>query len=169
MVQNDTVTFSDADWATNQSDRKSVSGYAFFMFSGLVSWSSSKQKETALSSAEAEYMAITHVSKEALWIKLFCRSIGLTFPRPLMLLSDNQSAIDMTKSKTVSSHVKHIDIRYHFICDHVAEGTISVKWIPTDDMTADIFTKPLPLPLHLCHSSSLGLLELSSEPNTTTN
>ena len=129
------------------------------MFSGLVSWSSSKQKATALSSTEAEYMAITHVSKESLWIKLFCRSVGIPFPHPIPLLSDNQSAIDMTKSNTVSSCVKHIDICYHFIHDHVAQGTIAINWIPTDDMTADIFTKPLPLPIHLRHSSSLGLLD----------
>ena len=86
VVCNDTITFSDVDWAMNQSDRKSVSGYAFYMFLGLVSWLSSKQKATALSSTEAEYMAITHV---ALWIQLFCRSVGLRFPRPLPLLSDN--------------------------------------------------------------------------------
>ena len=79
-VQNDTIAFSDADWATNQDDHKSVSGYAFYMFSSLVSWLSSKQKATALSSTEAEYMAITHVSKEALWIQL-CQS-----PIPLSLV-----------------------------------------------------------------------------------
>lgn len=71
-VRTDTVGYSDADWATDQTDRHSISGYAFFMFSGLVSWSSSKQKATALSSTEAEYMAITHAAKEALWICLFC-------------------------------------------------------------------------------------------------
>ena len=161
--------YSDADWATNQSDRKSVSGYSIFTFSGLVSWSSSKQKATALSSTEAEYMAITHVSKEALWIRLFCHVIGLPFPHPLSLLSDNQSAIDMTKSNAVLSRAKHIDIRYHFIRDHVAQGTVTIKWVPTEDMTADIFTKPLPLPIHLRHSSSLGLLDSAPEPTNKSN
>ena len=139
------------------------------MFSGLVLWSSSKQKATTLSSTEAEYMAITHVSKEALWIKLFCHSIDIPFPHPLPLLSDNQSAIGMTKLNMVSNHAKHINIQYHFIRDHVAQGAIIIKWIPTKDMTADIFTKPLPLLIHLHHSSSLGLLNTALEPTNTSN
>ena len=118
------------------------------MFSGLVSWLSSKQKAIALSSTEAKYMVITHASKEALWIKLFCQTIGLPFPRPFMFLSDSDSAISMTKSNVVSNRAKHIDIRYHFIHDHITEGTITIHWIPTEDMTADIFTKSLARPIH---------------------
>ena len=136
------------DWATDQTDRHSISGYTFFMFGGLVSWLSSKQKATALSSMEAEYMAITHAAKEALWIRLLCHSLQLPFPHPLNLLSDNESTISITKSNTISSHAKHIDICYHFIRDHVAQGVFHMHWIPTEDMTADIFTKPLLLLLH---------------------
>ena len=160
----DSVGYSDADWATDQTDCHSISGYTFFMFSGLVSWSSSKQKATALSSTEAEYMAITHAAKEALWIRLFCHSLQLPFPRLLNLLSDNESAISITKANAISSRAKHIDIRYHFIHDHVTQGVFHMHWVPTEDMTADIFTKPLPLPLHNRHSLSLGLCPSPPSP-----
>ena len=156
-VRTDSVGYCDADWAMHQDDRRSISGYAFFLHSGLVSWSSSKQKATALSSTEAEYMAITHATKELLWLRMFSSIVDIPFPRPFRLLSDNNSAIDMTKSNIISNRAKHIDLRYHFIRDHVAEGTLRLNWISTKDMTADIFTKPLPYPLHSKHSTSLGI------------
>ena len=166
-VCNNSIAYCDADWATNEQDRRSISGYAFFMFSGLVSWSSCKQKATALSSTEAEYMSITHASKEALWIRLFCRTIDLPFPRPFRFLSDNDSAISMTKANVVSNRAKHIDLRYHFIREHVSAGTFIINWIPTGDMTADILTKALTLPLHARHAASLGLsTEDESHSNT---
>ena len=168
-ARNDPVAFSDADWATNEQDHKSISGYAFFLYSGLVSWSSSKQKAIALSSAKAEYMAITHAAKEALWLKLFCQTLELPFPRPFMFLSDSDSAISMTKSNVVSNRAKHIDLRYHSIRDHVAEGTIAIHWISTEDMTADVFTKALLHPIHIRHSRLLGLTvdpEISSNQIT---
>lgn len=94
-VCNDPVAYSDADWVTNEQDQKSILGYAFFMFSGLISCSSSKQKTTALSSAEAEYMVIMHASKEALWIKLFCQTLKLPFPQPFKFLSDSNSGVGL--------------------------------------------------------------------------
>ena len=156
-VRTDSIAFCDADWATHQDDRRSISSFAFFLHSGLVSWSSSKQKATALSSTEAEYMAIMHAAKELLWIRMFSGILDLPIPRPFRLLSDNSSAIDMTKLNVISNRAKHIDLHYHFIRDHVSEGTMRINWISTEDMTADIFTKPLPHTVHLKHSSSLGL------------
>ncbi len=156
-VQTDCVGYSDADWATHQDDRRSISGYAFFLHSSLISWSSSKQKATALSSTKVEYMAITHVAKELLWLRMFSSIVNIPFPHLFRLLSDNNSAIDMTKSNIISNRAKHIDLRYHFIRDHVAEGTLRLNWISTEDKTADILTKPLPYPLHSKHSSSLGV------------
>lgn len=72
-------------------------------------------------------MAITHVTKELLWIQMFCPIIDIPFPRPFQLLSDNNSAIDMTKSNVISNRAKHIDLRYHFIRDHVSEGTVCIN------------------------------------------
>lgn len=150
----------DADWATDQTDRKSVSGYLFYLFRSLVSWSSVKQRTVALSSTEAEYMVMVHAMKEALWLRLFVSEIHVPVPHPFPLLCDNIGAMDMANSDATSSHSKHIDIRYHFIRQHITSGSFSTSWVPTAEMTADILTKSLALPLHTKHTVNLGLVSL---------
>ncbi|RDB14617.1 Retrovirus-related Pol polyprotein from transposon TNT 1-94 [Hypsizygus marmoreus] len=150
----------DADWASDESDRRSISGYVFFLFSALVSWSATKQRTTALSSTEAEYMAMSHAIREALWIRLLLISLGFPIPCPFPLLCDNQSAIEIANSESLSSRSKHIDVRYHFIRQHLLSGSFATSWIPTSDMTADILTKPLAPALHLKHVLALGLVRL---------
>jgi hypothetical protein len=150
----------DADWATDQSDRKSVSGYLFYLYRSLISWSAVKQKTIALSSTEAEYMAIAHAMKEALWIRLFLTSVHLSLPHPFPLICNNMDVMEMANSDSTSSRSKHIDIHYHFIREHLASGSFSTSWVSTTDMTADILTKALPLPLHSKHTLNLGLVTL---------
>jgi len=149
---------TDADWATDEKDWRSISGYCFYFLNSLISWSSTKQKTVSLSSMESEYYAMTHAMKEALWIHLFLTIHSLPIPQPFPLLCDNQSAIALVESEAISSHSKHIDIHYHFICDHISDGSFQTTWIPTSDMTADIFTKPLLPPLFLKHCDALGLI-----------
>jgi hypothetical protein len=153
-----TYGLSDADWASDEKDRKSVSGYSFFFLNSLVSWSSRKQRIVSTSSTESEYYALTNTIKEALWLKFFLTLTKLPTPHPFSILCDNQSTCIIAKSDTVSSRTKHIDVRHHFIRQHITDGSFSVIWIPTADMTADIFTKPLPLTPFLHHRASLGLL-----------
>ena len=149
---------TDADWATDEHDRKSISGYCFYYLSSLVSWSAVKQKTMVLSSTKSECYAMTHVIKEGLWLHLFLKLHNLPVPHPFPLLCKNQSTLALVQSESVSSHSKHIDIQYHFIHEHVSNGTFSTTWIPTEDMTADIFTKPLPFPTFSKHCLSLGLV-----------
>ena len=96
--------------------------------------------------------------KEGLWLRLFLKLHDLPVPQPFPLLCDNQSTLTLVQSELVSSRSKHIDIHYHFIREHVSDGTFSTTWIPTEDMTADILTKPLPFPLFSKHRLSLGLV-----------
>jgi hypothetical protein len=151
---------SDFDWASDESDHKSISGYGFFFLNSLVSWSAVKQKAISLSSTEAEYYSMTHALKEALWIRLFLTLHSFPVPRPFPLLCDNQSACALANNSAITSRSKHIDIRHHFIRDHIADGTFCTTWVPTADMPADIFTKPLPYPLFVKHRTSLGLVSL---------
>ena len=151
------VGCSDADWASDAVDRKSISGYSFYFEGSLISWSAVKQKSIALSSTEAEYYAMTHAFKEALWLRVFLRLLKFPVPRPFPILSDNQAACSLSNSPAISARSKHIDIRHHFIRTHVQNGSFSTTWIPTEDMPADIFTKILPFPTFSRHRDVLGL------------
>ena len=151
------VGCADADWASDTVDRKSISGYSFYFQGSLVSWSAVKQKSIALSSTEAEYYAMTHAFKEALWLRTFLTVLKLPVPLPFPILSDNQAACSLSHSPAISARSKHIDIRHHFIRDHVQDGSFSTTWIPTADMPADIFTKALPFPVFSRHRDVLGL------------
>ena len=151
------VGCSDADWASDTIDRKSISGYSFYFQGSLISWSAVKQKSIALSSTEAEYYAMTHAFKEAIWLRTFLSLLKFPVPRPFPILSDNQAACSLSNSPAISARSKHIDIRHHFIRDHVQAGSFSTTWIPTADMPADIFTKPLPFPVFSRHRDVLGL------------
>jgi hypothetical protein len=148
---------SDADWASDTIDRKSISGYAFFFQGSLVSWSAVKQKSIALSSTEAEYYAMAHTFKEALWLRSFLTFIALPIPHPFPILSDNQATCSLSNSLAISSRSKHIDIRHHFLRAHIQDGSFSTTWIPTEDMPADIFTKPLNSVLFTRHRNVLGM------------
>ena len=151
------VGCSDADWASDSVDRKSISGYSFYFLGSLVSWSAVKQKSIALSSTEAEYYAMTHAFKEALWMRVFLGLLSFPIPRPFPILSDNQAACALSHSPAISARSKHIDIRHHFIRSLVQDGSFSTTWVPTEDMPADIFTKSLPFAIFSRHRDVLGL------------
>ena len=139
------VGYSDADWAS-QNHRHSISGFAFFIGDGVVSWSSKKQPIITLSSTEAEYVALTHSSKDIIWIHKLLTEFSLIFPFtiPTTLYCDNQGAVRLSKDSTFHGRTKHIDVHFHFIRQTVSQGHISLLYCPTDDMIADTFTKPLP-------------------------
>jgi len=89
------VGFSDSDWGSNIHDRKSTSGNCFSLGLGLISWCSKKQKVVALSSTEAEYIAMTHASTQVLWLRKLLEEIGEKQVDPTILYSDNMSAIQL--------------------------------------------------------------------------
>jgi Reverse transcriptase (RNA-dependent DNA polymerase) len=151
---------SDADWASDERDRKSISGYCFYFCNSLVSWSARKQRTVSTSSTESEYYALANTVKEAIWLKLFLTLTQIYTPQSLPLLCDNQSARVIASTDAISSRTKHIDVRYHFIREHVTNGSFPLHWIPTSDMVADVFTKPLPTVLFQRHRSSLGLVPI---------
>ena len=154
--RHDLVGYTDADGAS-QEHRHAISGHAFLIDGGTVSWSSRKQELVTLSTAEAEYVAATHAAKEAIWLR---RLIGELFPSMLTqttLYCDNQAAIKLATADNYHARTKHIDIRYHFVRQVVASGGISIVYCPTDDMTADILTKALPSWKVKYHVLNMGL------------
>jgi hypothetical protein len=154
--------FSDADWAS-QSHRHSISGYAFRMGKGAVTWSSKKQAIVALSSTEAEYIAQTHAAKELIWLRTFLGELTTPFSGPITLHCDNQGAIALSKDNKFHARTKHIDIRYHFIREAVENNQVFMHYVPTDENVADIFTKPLAKPKFEKFVKLLGLGSLEGE------
>jgi hypothetical protein len=134
----------DADWAGCEDTRHSTTGYIFTLAGGPVSWSSQKQKVVALSTCEAEYIALSEAVKEALWIKSFINdlNIGIHFDT-VPIHVDNESAIKLAKNPEFHNRSKHIDIKYHFLREHVDTGTITIPWISGKENPADMLTKAL--------------------------
>ena len=110
-----------------------------------------------LSTAEAEYVAATHASKEAIWLRRLIGDLVSHSDNSTTLLCDNQSAVHLAHSDNYHARTKHIDIRYHFIRDVIERGEIKLLYCPTDDMTVDIFTKALTHFKVFKHAHSLGL------------
>ena len=134
--------YSDADWAL-QPHQHLISGFSFHYGMGAVSWSSKKQSIIVLLSTEAEYVAETHAAKEALWLQTFVNEVTGIVTKPLTVMCDNQGAMSLVKDNKFHSCTKHIDLCYHFVHEAVKDGKIALKYIPSSDNIADIFTKPL--------------------------
>jgi hypothetical protein len=128
------TAYVDADWGR---DQQSV-----FLGSNLVSWASRQQKCVATSSTEAEYIALSEVTKEILWISRIGHYLDLPSEQ-IRVYEDNQGAMKIAKSTCTHKKSKHVNIRYHFVREHVAEGKIVLTWIPTNNMLADLLTKPV--------------------------
>jgi hypothetical protein len=135
--------YCDADWGGDLIDRKSTTGYCTFLNNNLISWASKKQPTVALSSAEAEYMAISDMMKEILWMRMILNELHVNVITPTIIFVDNQSAIRISENDSDHDRTKHIDIRHCFIQDCIHNGDIKLEWVPSQHQRADIFTKPL--------------------------
>ena len=128
---------------------------------GAVSWRSKKQTSVTLSTAEVEYVALASAAQEALWLKHLLVDLITEPLGPMLIYEDNQSAIAMTKSPQFQGRSKHISINYHFIQDVVMNGTVEVKYCPTQEMIADMLTKGLPKNLFIKLRNMIGLVKCS--------
>ena len=142
-TQTELMGYADADGSTAE-DRHAVSGYAFIVNGGAVSWSAKRQSIISLSTTESEYVAAAHAAKEALWLRSFIEQLFDTKLSPTTMFSDNQSAIALAKDHQYHARTKHIDVRYHFIRWIVEKGAVRLVYCPTEDMVADTLTKALP-------------------------
>lgn len=135
--------YSDASWAEDTDDRKSMSGYYCTVNGGAISWSSRKQDNVALSSCEAEYVALTETCKEVTWLKQIAIALDINVKGPITIFTDSQSCIAIIENQKFSNRTKHIDARYHYIKEEVTSGRIKLIYVPTNDNIADLMTKPL--------------------------
>ncbi|KAJ8736960.1 hypothetical protein PYW07_000231 [Mythimna separata] len=140
-TDNNLYGFSDADWAGDRIDRKSVSGGIILHGVNAIAWFSKKQSCVALSTAESEYIAAAATAQELVNLKGL--SQHLKYKNDAILLVDNIGAISMSKSYENSKRTKHIDIRAHFLKDIVEKGIIAIEYVNSNDNLADIMTKSL--------------------------
>ncbi|XP_068497825.1 secreted RxLR effector protein 161-like [Phaseolus vulgaris] len=153
------VGYSDSDFAGCKLDRKSTSGTCHLLGSCLISWHSKKQACVALSIVEAEYIAAGSCCAQILWIKQQLEDFGVKMSK-VPLLCDNTSAINLTKNHIQHSRTKHIEIRHHFIRDHIANGDCEVKFVSTKRQLTAIFTKPLSKDRLHSLRNELGILDM---------
>ncbi|GKB45107.1 retrovirus-related pol polyprotein from transposon TNT 1-94 [Tanacetum coccineum] len=138
----DLTAFADADHAGCQDTRCSTSGSMQFLGDRLISWSSKRQKSAAISSTEAEYIALSGCCAQILWMRSQLTDYGFGFNK-IPMYCDNKSAIALCCNNVQHSRSKHIDIRFHFIKEHVENGVIELYFVNTEYQLADIFTKAL--------------------------
>ncbi|GKC85502.1 retrovirus-related pol polyprotein from transposon TNT 1-94 [Tanacetum coccineum] len=136
------TAYADADHAGCQDSRRSTSGSAQFLGDRLVSWSSKKQRSTAISTTEAEYI-IMSCCAQILWMRSQLKDYGFRFNK-IPLYCDNKSSIALCCNNVQYSRSKHIDIRHHFIREQVENRVVELYLVETNYQLADILTKALP-------------------------
>lgn len=138
------IGYVDSDFAGDLDKRRSFTGYIFTIGGCAISWKATLQTIVALSTIEAEYMAITEACKEAIWLQGLFSELSKDLQISI-LFCDSQSAIFLTKDQIFHERTKHIDIRYHFVRDIIARGDIVVSKISTHNNPADMMMKSLPI------------------------
>lgn len=157
-VNHDIHAFTDSDWATCPADRVSVTGYVWFFYGGPIAHVSRKQQTLALSSTEAEYMALAACVQEGLWIRSAFNSLNQQVTLPFIVYADNTGAISLSSNPLNHSRTKHVDVRYHFLREHISKGVFTPKWIPTHQNVADLLTKSLARSSFQVHRTGLSLV-----------
>jgi transposase InsO family protein len=137
------MAFVDADYGGCRDTRRSTSGYVFTMAGGPVAWSSKRQSTVALSTVEAEYVAMSRCAQQMIWMQAWLDEVTVEHTKPGIIKGDSRGAIALTKNTKDHGKVKHIDIRHHFIRELVQSQAISLEQIPSAENAADMFTKPL--------------------------
>ena len=147
---------TDSDWASDKDSRCSQSGYFVKLAGGLISWTSRAQKTIALSSTEAEYMALSDCSRQVVWMHTLMGELDYHL-RPIPICGDNQGSIFIASNPVTEKRSKHIDIRYHFIREVISRKLAEVFFIDGDDNPADLLTKNLGSVKFLKFRAQLGL------------
>jgi len=152
--------FSDSDFAGCKVDRKSTSGTCHMPGSSLIFWHCKKQACAALFTAETEYIAAGSCCAQTLWLRQKLSDFGILLNK-IPINCDNTSAINLSKNLVMHSRTKHIEIRHHFLGEHIANGTCDIKFIGTEFQLADLFTKPLAKDRFYFLLNELGIISLN--------
>ena len=153
--------YSDSDHAGDLEKRKSTSGVLFFLNGNAVTWTSQKQRTVSLSSCESEYIAAASAACQGVWLSRLLADLTGQGVKRFRLLMDSRSAIELSKNPVYHERSKHIDTRYHFIRECIADGLVEVEHVGTDNQLADILTKPLGRVKFIEMRQALGVSKVS--------
>jgi hypothetical protein len=149
--------YCDSDFAGDTDTRRSVSGFVIYLCGAAISWRSKGQKSVTLSSTEAEYMAVSELATEILYVAGILKFLGIPIEYPIIVNVDNIGAVYLAKNATTGNRTKHIDTRYHFVREYVEDGIIKVKFVRSEENHADLFTKNLNIEKFKKHCEAIGL------------
>ena len=152
------IGYCDADYAGDLVGRRSTSGFTFIFCNGAVSWGSRLQPTVAVSTTEAEYMAVSEAVKEAMWLRQLVRSMLGREVGSVPISCDSESALATIRNPIVSQRAKHIDVRYHFVRERAEMGVVVFESISTDEMAADFLTKIVTAAKHMFCRERLGMV-----------
>jgi hypothetical protein len=133
--------YSDVDYGSDPTDRKSVTEFCIFLGDSLIFWKSKKQSIVSQSSTEAEYRAMTSTTKEIVWLRWLLTNMGISFSHPTSMYCDNQSSIQIAHNSVFHKRTKRIEIDCHLTRHHLKHGTIALPFVPSSLQIADFFTK----------------------------
>lgn len=137
------IGYADASWAEDKTDRKSNTGFVFQLNNGTVSWCCRKQSCVALSSTESEFISLSEACREAIWIRKLLTDMMVPQTNATTIFEDNQGCLRMMDEGKFSNRTKHIDTKLYFIKHHIDKRDIICEYCPTQEMLADMLTKPL--------------------------
>jgi hypothetical protein len=143
----------DSDYAGDRDTRKSVTGYVIYLSGCLITWKSKSQKSVTLSSSEAEYVSISEITKDILFVKQVLEFLGQEIESPIKIQVDNIGAIYMAENGASSNQTKHVNTRYHFVRELIEDGTLMIEFVKSENNDSDIFTKNLGKELFMKHKN----------------
>ena len=157
--------FSDADWANDIDDRKSVSGYCVYLGSNIISWCTKKQQTTSRSSTEAEYRALASATAEIMWIESLMEELGFTPRRKPVIWCDNKSTISLSLNSNQHSRTKHLEIDLHFVRERTQSGRLAICHVPAYYQRADALTKVLSTKIFIRMREELRVISAGGSQN----
>ena len=134
-------TFCDSDFAGDKTSRISVTGYCIYVLDCLVAWKSRSQKHIILSSTEAEYVAVSDVCTEIMFIRMILEFLGVRVRMPIVVHCDNIGAIFLSYNAKISQRTKHINTKYRYVGEYVEQGIVKIVFVRSEENVADILTK----------------------------
>ena len=133
--------YCDSDFAGDKDKRISVTGFCVYVCGCLVSWKSRGQKHVTLSSTEAEYVAVSELCQEIMFVRNILEFVGVKVKLPITVFCDNVGAIFLAYNAKTGGRTKHIDVKYHYVREFVYKDEVQIVFVHSENNHSNVFTK----------------------------